>query len=81
MRTTPVVGRDSQTTGGIFMDRRKMTGGEKDRRDPYGGLPPGIVIHGRESAVSAPPRIQAFIWGGKLPASPTLPYGRFKGAA
>ena len=27
------------------------------------------------------PRIAAFIWGGKVRPSPTLPFGRWKGAA
>lgn len=27
------------------------------------------------------PRITAFIWGGKVRPTPTLPYGRWKGAA
>jgi hypothetical protein len=27
------------------------------------------------------PRIAAFIWGGKVKPTPTLPYGRWKGAA
>jgi len=27
------------------------------------------------------PRIAAFIWGGKTRPTPTLPYGRWKGAA
>ncbi|HSG46577.1 MAG TPA: hypothetical protein VLA43_02065 [Longimicrobiales bacterium] len=42
---------------------------------------PGIIIHGREAGPPATPRIQAFIWGGKVPPTPTLPYGRWKGAA
>jgi hypothetical protein len=63
------------------MSASKTTGGDKQRRSPCEGLLPGIVIHGREDGVQAPPLIQAFIWGGKVPASPTLPYGRLKGAA
>ncbi len=27
------------------------------------------------------PRISAFIWGGKVRPTPTLPFGRWKGAA
>ena len=27
------------------------------------------------------PRIAAFVWGGKVKPSPTLPFGRWKGAA
>lgn len=41
---------------------------------------PGIVIADGRGArtVIRPPRIQAFVWGGRLPAAPTLPYGRWK---
>ena len=45
---------------------------------------PGIVILGGErSAAPGPrePRIAAFIWGGKIRPAPTLPFGRWKGAA
>lgn len=45
---------------------------------------PGIVItSGRPGAAPAPrePRIAAFIWGGKIRPTPTLPFGRWKGAA
>lgn len=43
----------------------------------------GIVIHkgsvgeGQKNT----PRISAFIWGGKVRPSPTLPFGRWKDAA
>lgn len=45
---------------------------------------PGIVIaDGRRGGARSPraPRIHAFVWGGKVQPSPTLPYGRWKGAA
>lgn len=44
---------------------------------------PGIVIaDGRELVrVLEEPRITAFIWGGKVRPTPTLPFGRWKGAA
>jgi hypothetical protein len=42
---------------------------------------PGIVIHGREDFRPETPRIQAFIWGGEVPATPTLPFGRRKSVA
>lgn len=45
---------------------------------------PGIVVTDSsvESAGNgAGPRIAAFIWGGKVKPTPTLPYGRWKGAA
>lgn len=44
----------------------------------------GIVIaSGRKSTGNDTlvPRIAAFIWGGKVRPTPTLPYGRWKGAA
>jgi len=45
---------------------------------------PGIVV--TDSSVESlgngdGPRIAAFIWGGKVKPSPTLAYGRWKGAA
>ncbi|MBT8397817.1 MAG: hypothetical protein HKO65_12010 [Gemmatimonadetes bacterium] len=44
----------------------------------------GIVV--TESRAGFPdreehPRIAAFIWGGKVRPAPTLPFGRWKGAA
>lgn len=45
---------------------------------------PGIVItdcQGDLSSRRSHPRIAAFIWGGKVRPTPTLPYGRWKGAA
>ncbi len=43
----------------------------------------GIVIRrgDQEAAGRRPPRIAAFIWGGKVRPNPTLPFGRWKGAA
>jgi hypothetical protein len=44
----------------------------------------GIVVADRKSDGGASgdgPRIAAFIWGGKVKPTPTLPYGRWKGAA
>lgn len=42
---------------------------------------PGIVILNR-AGLPVPPRIEAFIYGGESqPATVTLPYGRWKGAA
>lgn len=44
----------------------------------------GIVVADRKTEVVANgegPRIAAFIWGGKVKPTPTLPYGRWKGAA
>ena len=44
----------------------------------------GIVVADRKgdgAATGDGPRIAAFIWGGKVKPAPTLPYGRWKGAA
>jgi len=44
----------------------------------------GIVVADRKTEGGSPvdgPRIAAFIWGGKVKPTPTLPYGRWKGAA
>ncbi len=41
------------------------------------GDPPGIVVLDR-LAPPLPPLIAAFVWGGPLPPSPTLPFGRWK---
>jgi hypothetical protein len=52
--------------------------GEGRCREPL----PGIVIaRGGRSSESRAPRIAAFIWGGKVRPTPTLPYGRWKGVA
>ena len=42
-----------------------------------------VVTDGSQGGfqLSSEPRIQAFIWGGKVRPSPILPYGRWKGAA
>jgi len=45
---------------------------------------PGIVVTDssvQSSGNGAGPRIAAFIWGGKVKPTATLPYGRWKGAA
>jgi len=44
----------------------------------------GIVVADRKNdgvGSGDGPRIAAFIWGGKVKPTPTLPYGRWKGAA
>jgi len=44
----------------------------------------GIVVADRKaegSMAGNSPRIAVFIWGGKVKPTPTLPYGRWKGAA
>lgn len=62
-------------------DRRngRKTGEGGGRRDV-----PGIVIADGErdgSSSVRSPRIHAFVWGGKVRPTPTLPYGRWKGRA
>ena len=44
----------------------------------------GIVVSDQKAEgphTRGRPRISAFIWGGKVKPTPTLPYGRWKGAA
>lgn len=46
----------------------------------------GIVVAagphaGRPHEETSEPKVAAFIWGGKVRPSPTLPFGRWKGAA
>jgi len=44
----------------------------------------GIVVTGNRVGFAdgdEHPRIAAFIWGGKVRPTPTLPFGRWKGAA
>jgi hypothetical protein len=42
---------------------------------------PGIVIRDGAHEDQMRPRMAAFIWGGKVRPVPTLPFGRWKGAA
>jgi hypothetical protein len=47
-------------------------------------MSPGIVVVDTRTASTQDgqrPRIAAFIWGGKVRPVPTLPFGRWKGAA
>jgi len=63
------------------MGTRDMKTGWEDgkrrprRRDPLRG----IVIARGDVPTPERPRISAFIWGGKVRPTPTLPYGRWKG--
>lgn len=59
------------------LKRRARDGDVQGREAPL----PGIIIHGREDFQPEHPRIQAFIWGGEVPSSPTLPFGRRKTVA
>lgn len=57
------------------------TGREDGTREPrMQGPLRGIVIIRGEDPTPQRPRISAFIWGGKVRPTPTLPYGRWKGA-
>jgi hypothetical protein len=57
-------------------------GREEGKRAPRTGGPlRGIVITRGSANVPRQPTISAFIWGGKVRPAPTLPYGRWKGAA
>lgn len=59
--------------------RRAQAPGGADDRDGLAGI---VVSDARyEGAPQAEPRIAAFIWGGKVRPTPTLPFGRWKGAA
>jgi hypothetical protein len=51
---------------GDIMENNHIAGGEN---------PPGIIIQ-HPSAPERRPLISAFIWGGKVPPVPSLPYGR-----
>jgi hypothetical protein len=42
---------------------------------------PGIIVLDVRRETEQQPRISAFIWGGKVKPAPTLPFGRWKGAA
>ena len=50
--------------------------------DRCGDSVPGIIIAGGDRLPRAgDPRISAFIWGGKVRPTPTLPYGRLARSA
>lgn len=57
--------------------------GERGNCGPAERGLPGIVIADgrRQASPEREPRIAAFIWGGKVRPTPTLPFGRWKGAA
>ncbi len=56
------------------------TGRDDGAREPRVQAARGIVIIRGEDPAPQRPRISAFIWGGKVRPTPTLPYGRWKGA-
>jgi hypothetical protein len=52
------------------------------REGRCGDFLPGIIIAGGDRTPQArDPRISAFIWGGKVRPTPTLPYGRLARSA
>ena len=59
------------------------SGGDGNREGRIAGALRGIVVMrgGAREAKERPPRIAAFIWGGKVRPTPTLPYGRWKRAS
>jgi hypothetical protein len=64
------------------MSKGRVGRSEEDLRS--GGDTTGIVVMDRKADLpegAAHPRISAFVWGGKVRPTPTLPYGRWKGAA
>jgi hypothetical protein len=61
-------------------------GGTVRESKPEGGDRPGhgiVITDGWDNGTTEgkEPRILAFIWGGRVRPTPTLPYGRWKGAA
>jgi hypothetical protein len=52
----------------------------QETAQPFARVPRVTRGTGRRPA-EGEPRIAAFIWGGKTRPTPTLPYGRWKGAA
>jgi hypothetical protein len=66
--------------GNMDKGREEKTEGDLRREESS----PGIVVTDRPGGLLTDvdhPRIAAFIWGGKVPPTPTLPYGRWRGAA
>lgn len=59
----------------VARDAEKEKGGDT--------LPGMVIVDNRAGPTEdgPSPRIAAFIWGGKVRPGPTLPYGRWKGAA
>ncbi|MGD2067348.1 MAG: hypothetical protein PVI57_01585 [Gemmatimonadota bacterium] len=61
-------------------DEGRRNGGKAEGMSK--GVPGIVIADGREwTGPTREPRITAFIWGGKVRPTPTLPFGRWKGAA
>ena len=78
--------RACRTLDWIRRGMRKMRTGSGGNRgeEKIGDSAPGIVVSDMPTGQSSGeegPRIVSFIWGGKVRPTPTLPYGRWKGAA
>lgn len=50
---------------------------EREQRVPAESDAVGIVVRDG-AAAERPPRAVAFVWGGKVRPTPSLPYGRWK---
>lgn len=64
-------------------EKGKDAGAEPGRTGEEARMTGIVIASGRKRTGSDTlvPRIAAFIWGGKVRPTPTLPYGRWKGAA
>jgi hypothetical protein len=62
---------------------RSPANGQVVTRRPEARALRGIVIANGRSPMGGqpPPTVVAFIWGGKVRPTPSLPYGRLRGAA
>lgn len=58
-----------------------MKPGTHETRKPRRPLRGIVITRGDDGSAPRRPRIAAFIWGGKVRPNPTLPFGRWKGAA
>jgi len=67
-----------------LVEMRKGSGEGREEKTLGGDTVQGIIVADRKDdgmGSGDGPRIAAFIWGGKIKPTPTLPYGRWKGAA
>ena len=74
-------GKESVVRGGRELAKRELTGGGASRRGRRPGLLGIVIIDGPARAAHPKPRVTAFIWGGKVAPTPTLPFGRWKHVA
>lgn len=67
-----------------WVNMRKGSGKSREEKTLGVDTVQGIIVADRKDdglGSGDGPRIAAFIWGGKIKPTPTLPYGRWKGAA